>query len=415
MKKVTFFIIPFLSITLLGCNPSSTSEESSYLSYSDEVKNISLIGDVTGSDAITDTSEMTVGGCDLGYPMYDESREVMLNFYGDSFDTPVQSGRWRSNTVSKSTDFDLSDGMSIDSFISSPSGIAKPCIEGHHSDKYEMTKIPTGAIAIDGVYYMFYFSKYSWNVSSDHSMNYGGCIKSSDGGENWTRVYDLSWADHVVDNDKLDQGKVNDIQVLMNESVDLERDGGSVNLVHHEGYRFTEIYPYMGNDGYVYLFGMGGYRSSYISLARVKVNNFEVFDQYEYLIGYDDKTPKWLSGRSGLDYLSTHYEEGYCLESTGSEMSLCYNKTKKCYMLFMGSNSSRTYGATYFTSTNLYGPYNRHGSLVLPASSELLPINSIYAPMVNDKWMEDDGLTFYMMVSAWMPYYNPKLFKVELW
>jgi hypothetical protein len=415
MKKKLLFIIPLLALALPGCDNASSSEEESYLSYSDEVKNISLIGDVTGASATTDTTEMTVGGCDLGYPMYDSQRKVMLNFFGDSFDTPSQGGRWRSDTVSKSTDFDLSDGLSIDSFISSPSGIAKACIEGHHTDKYEMTKIPTGAIEIDGDYYMFYFSKYSWNVSNVHSMNYGGCIKSTDGGQSWSRVYDLSWADHVVDDSKLEQAKVSDIQVLMNETVDLERDGGNVDLAHHEGYRFTEIFPYMGNDGYVYLFGMGGYRSSYISLARVKVTDFEIFDKYEYLIGYDDKTPKWLTGREGLDYLSANYEEGYCLESTGSEMSLCYNKTKKCYMLFMGSNSSRQYGATYFTSNNLYGPYNRHGSLILPSNSELLPKDSLYAPMVNDMWMEDDGLTFYMMVSTWMPYYNPKLFKVELW
>jgi len=415
MKKSGLVVLlPLLALVSCGGETASSSSSDSLVTYSDEIKSISALGAVTGPESKSRTDQMTVGGCDLGYPLYDEATATTYNFFGDSFDTPNQSGRWRSNTISVSADRDLSDGLDIDSFIASKSGIAIPAIEGHHADKYEMTKIPTGVFDLNGVYYMFYFSKYSWNVPSATSMNYGGAVKSVDHGQTWERVYDLTWTDHSVDDAGKEQAEVSDIQTLINEDVDLNPGVGSIDVAEHLGYRFTEITPYETKDGYVYLFGQGGYRSSWISLARVLVADFEVFSEYQYLTGYDEAgNPAWLKGREGLNYLGSHPEEGYCLEATASEMTFMYSPALKRYLIVMASSSSGSWGAHYFTSETVAGPYNVHGTMILPSSSPLLPQSSLYAPMVSEAWTEDGGYVFYMLISTWMPNYNPNLFRVE--
>lgn len=416
MKKSNLLVLlPIVALASCGGDSiSSSSSLNSYVTYSDEIKSIDPLGPVTGPKSKSRTDQMTVGGCDLGYPLFDSETKKSYNFFGDTFDTPNQSGRWRSNTISVSADQNLADGLDIDSFISSKSGIAIPAIEGHHADKYEMTKIPTGVFDLNGVFYMFYFSKYSWNVPSPTSMNYGGTVKSLDKGQTWERVYDLTWTDHAVDDATKQQARVSDIQTLINEDVDMNKGVGNIDVAEHLGYRFTEITPYEAKDGYVYLFGQGGYRSSWISLARVAIANFETFSEYQYLTGYNAKNePIWVKGRDGLNYLGSHPEEGYCLEVTGTEMTFMYSTALKRYMIFMASNSSGPWGAHYFTSETIGGPYNVHGTMVLPSSSPLLPQTSLYAPMVNEAWTEDNGYVFYMLISTWMPDYNPNLFRVE--
>ena len=224
-----------------GGDPSTDggggNEEPKVYSYAEEVESIEFLHLLTGADSPNQTDFYTVGGCDLGFPCYNSTNDTMYMFFGDTFTSPMQTGRWRSNTIARSTDYDLTDGLTIDDFITSSSGIAKPAIEGHHVDRYEMTKIPTGIIEVNGTMYMYYFSKYSWEVPAGESMNYGGAVKSTDNGETWQRVYDMTWVDHA-EGENIDQ-----IRKLVNEDVDFVQDCGDFDLKELEAYDFTQIFP----------------------------------------------------------------------------------------------------------------------------------------------------------------------------
>ena len=122
MKNKFALLIVSLLMIATSCQSSSlsSSETDPLRSYSDEIKDISFVSTVTGADSKSRTDEMTVGGCDLGFPLYNESNDTMYLGFGDSFTSPLQSGRWRSNTVALSTDENFADGLDIDSFLSSP-------------------------------------------------------------------------------------------------------------------------------------------------------------------------------------------------------------------------------------------------------------------------------------------------------
>ena len=263
-----------------GMNGGGTNE-GEYLSYNEDVLNVEWLGMLTGPESANRTDmEYVVGGTDLGIPVYNSKNDTMYLFFGDTFQNEKnQTGYWRSNVVGLSKDYDLSDGLTFDSFLAGSSGIAKAVIDGHHADGFEMTKIPTGAVEVDGVLYMFYFSIRTWNPNS---MNYGGAVKSTDNGETWERVYDMTWVDH-------DEGGYSaDIARLVNEDIDLQENGGNIDIAGRAGNTFTQIFPIDGKDGYIYILGEGKYRQGGIRMGRVKKENIEVFEEYEYFNGIEN-------------------------------------------------------------------------------------------------------------------------------
>ena len=129
--------------------PSTPQEET--LSYDRLVYNVENLGFATGRESPGRTDEYDVGGCDLGFPLYVKEKDQIYYFFGDTF-TSGQTGHWRSNVVGISEDKDLSDGLTISSFLETSSGYTAYVINGHHDNSgfNEVTKIPTGAIDIDG-------------------------------------------------------------------------------------------------------------------------------------------------------------------------------------------------------------------------------------------------------------------------
>lgn len=412
MKKFCLILGLIMAFTMMGgCKPSDKNgneEEKEKVSYDAAVENIEYLHILTGANSPNKTDEYTVGGTDLGFPCYNSKNDTMYMFFGDTFTSPMQSGRWRSNTIAMSKDFNLSDGLTIDDFVKSPSGIAKPAIEGRHVDRFEMTKIPTGIIEVDGTMYMYYFSKYSWEVPAQQSMNYGGAVKSVDNGNTWERVYDMTWVDHA------EGENVEQIQQLVNEDVDFNQNVGNVDIVKHEAYDFTQIFPKDGGDGYVYIYGEGGYRSQGLKLARVKKENIEIFDEYEYMTGYTDGQPNWVKGRAGLDAIENNSDSVVIKEAFG-EMTVMYNDYLKKWMAFTVTSKDSVYGAVYYTADKPYGPFSDKSVMVVPSDSEVLvQQGSLYAPMTHEKWQEQNGKVFYIVLSTWMPNYNPSVYRVEL-
>ena len=411
MKKKYLFIPIIALLTLSACNGGKDStpidpapeDEDENLSYDKLVYHIENLGFVTGEDSPGKTNEFDVGGTDLGYPLYIPEINKTYYFFGDTF-TKGQSGNWRSNVIGISEDENLDDGLTLSSFVSTPGGYTTFAINGHHDNNgfNEVTKIPTGTIDIDGTIYLFYFSMFDWNAPGDNKMNYGGCIKSSDFGYTWKRIYDLTWVNPESNNSKAN------IQTLINEDADNMPNKGNIDIEDHYGFDMTQIFPIDGRDGYIYLFLEGGYRNHGPKLARVKKENFEVFDEYEYFINrYDDEgQPMFKKGKQGIAYINGKTSTQLMANSFG-EMSAFYNSYLKKWCLMTATGGS----IMMYMSNNVYGPYNSQCK-IFPASAPVVPLSSIYAPMSCEHMLRENGKVMYMLTSTWLPYYNPSFIKV---
>ena len=397
-----------------------------------KVKNVEWLGFITGDNSVNKTGEKYhVGGTDLGFPTYNSVDGKMYYFFGDTFIIPETiEGEWRSNVCGYGKAEDMMKNLKIEGFITDEEGRAKVIIDGVHKDKDEMTKIPTGAIEIDGTVYMFYFSKYSWNIGNLPSMNYGGCIKSTDNCKTWQRVNDLSWVDHV-DEREMGGDKGNSperIKELIEQDINGKPSGETVDIYTHEGFYFSQIFPVDGKDGYVYIFGEGGYRTEGIKLGRVKKNttDFENFEAYEYLVGFNGKEPIWEKGSKGLKKCCTQ-KEAFLLEDKCSEMTISYNNYLKkwvlTYMVFRREFNNSPHYVLARTADNLWGPYSDEVPLLsteydYPELVKTLfkkaKVQTLYAGFTHELLTEEDGKIFYLIISQYTPIYNSSLVRITL-
>ena len=313
-------------------------------------------------------------------------------------------------------------------------------IHGHYKNikfvnKYgdeatESSKIPTGLIELNGNIYMFYFSK-ATDVGKADRMNYGGCVKSTDGGETWTKVNSLSWANHSKGTNSAfyetdEDGNIvvgntaEKIQRLLNEDINNETIPGlNIDIHEHEGYFFTQICPIDGKDGYIYLLGEGGYRTTGIKLARVRPNNFEDFYQYEYFLGFSSRgKPIWQKGVAGLKKLNNKDNTGYIMGSDSrtdpnsrcSELTCMYNEYLGKWMVsYLRSKENGKGGIMYRVADNIWGPYSDPEVLfsysdakkLLPKDRDGNAILTIYGGIINEHWVDNGGKTIYTLIAQW--------------
>ena len=424
-RALILLLVPFLICCSKSQEPSVDPDEDVYenpLSYDERVYNIRRINYVTGPEATYNTMEFGLGSCDLGYPLYIPDKNQMYYFFGDSFSMNNQSGMWRSNVAGISTDFDFKDGLTIDDALMNDNGYLMAIYNGHHMDVgSEVTKIPTGVIYVNNTIYMYYFSMHNWSLSQDTRMNYGGCIKSSNYGKTWERIYDLTWINLSPDMTYGTANNENDyenLKILINEDIDNNpRTENLINIEDHLGWDAVMIYPMMGDDGYVYVFLEGGYRNHHLKLARVLPEKIEMFNEYEYLQGYEDNgDPIYMKGYEGLKALYGN-TKAEITEVNFGEMSGMYNSYLKKWVI----TTSTTGGVNMYLSDKIYGPYKesihlyKQGDEVCPYSSTADgPIKSAYAPMIHEKMTRNGGKTMYVISSTWIPCYNPSLYEVIL-
>ncbi|MQA15632.1 MAG: DUF4185 domain-containing protein [Pseudonocardiaceae bacterium] len=101
---------------------------------------------LTGPGSINAThTRWNVYGTDIG-TMWRNERGQVLAAFGDTFG-PNRSD-WRSNTLARSSDGNLADGMTFGSFATDRPGHAKELLPSLKIDHVEMTKIPTGGVNI---------------------------------------------------------------------------------------------------------------------------------------------------------------------------------------------------------------------------------------------------------------------------
>ena len=403
-KIIKGFLTAILPVcfTFGGCGISSSQSEEeetenpNLVSENSVVKSVREVGSITGrksawNDTITGAG---VGGTDLGIPVYDSKNNRMMIFFGDTFSGQTAGAGsgfndWRSNVCAYSTDFDLSDGLKLDGWVTKEGReLAKQMIPSSKTDNYEMTTIPTGAVELNGTIYTFYMSVRHWGANGEWWVNYCGLMKSTDGGENYSRVEDVYFTGIK------DETTMN----LMN------LDSASVKDHYAPG--FSQVWPMISGE-YVYLYGIEGGRFGAVQLARVKQEDFESFDKYEYYVGKDaEGKPKFVIGNEGRKIVAAEDRSAtYVMGAPAGEMCVVYNAYLKKYITIYQVNqimvfrSSETPWGEWSEPITLLGYDNYH---------------AMYCGFMHEKYMEQDGKVVYFIMSYWWDY-ESILMRLELY
>ena len=339
-----------------------------------------------------------IGGTDLGISVNLSNGETLLLF-GDTFSVEdnIASENWRSGVIGKTRDTDLSDNLQLESFWTSngwsSTEYAESPLASLHNNTYETTKIYSGGIEINGTIYLFYFSRHGTTDRVDKN-NYGGCIKSVDGGVTWVRVPDLTWVDHSTGSGINGTGlDATTLQKLVNLDINATSINATqkfnIDLSTHEGYHFTQIYPINGGDGYIYIFGRGGYRTSGLKLGRVRIENFESFSSYEYLVGYNGKTPIWSNEIDDAIFI---------VDEKLSNMSVAYNPYIDQWVMSYLDVDKVEIVVRY--SASLYGEWSDKQTLLQNKLIGTQDTRNLYGAYLNEKWVDNKG-NFYFVFSRW--------------
>ena len=401
MKKIICMI---LSACLLcgcfwsGCNDKENEEGGAvnYVEKNDVIKSVTKVGSVTGSksewnDTVTGAG---VAGTDLGIPVYDSKNQRMMLFFGDTFSEQIKGegsgkGNWRSNVCAYSSDFDLSDGLTLDGWLTQGGReLARQVIPSMMTDGYEMTTIPTGAVEVNGALYVFYMSVRSWGANGEWWVSYCGTVKSTDGGETFVRVEDLTWTG------------------IKDETTAQLTDMEPSEVKDRYAPNFCQIWP-MAVGEYVYIYGIEGGRFGGVKLGRVKSADFENFSEYEYLTEIANGEPVFVKGEEGLKALESeeNREKSLILQAPAGEMCVVYNRYLEKYITVY----QQTNAMVFRSADNPWGAWSEPVKLV-----DYSDFNAMYCGFMHEKYMADGGKTVYFLMSYWWDY-ETILMKMELY
>ncbi|GAA5046376.1 DUF4185 domain-containing protein [Nocardia callitridis] len=162
------------------------------------VRSVDLVDQVTGHGSNNRTDmRWQVDGTDLGLMWETEPGKVAVVF-GDTFGAGSGVGGggedWRSNILAYSTDRELGDGLSLDTFVQDSRCHATEILGSRKIKNWETTTIPTSGFAIGDRQYLSYMSVNRWSrVPGMWWTNYGGLAYSDDGGSTWTKDQHARW------------------------------------------------------------------------------------------------------------------------------------------------------------------------------------------------------------------------------
>ncbi|HHU79516.1 MAG TPA: DUF4185 domain-containing protein [Clostridiales bacterium] len=325
----------------------------------DRVTGVHMIEMLTGEYSMNQTkSRYGVGGTDLGI-IWGTDEKLFIAF-GDTFLNEPQSDEWRSNVLAYTTDLDYTDGIMFDGMIERKPGMAKELLRGRKVDNIEVTKIPTGAFNVGDTHYMAFMSVKHWGAAGEWICNYGGFAKSTDEGETWTILEDLQWP------------------------------GDSC---------FCQMVPVVVDD-YLYIAGISGGRNGSAKMMRVKLEDFENRDAYEYLIGLkDDDSPIFEKGEENI------YTSHNLLPKPVGEMSIMFNEYLGEWMVtYLYSEN-----LVLRVAKNIWGPYSK---VVTIAEQKDLP--GLYGAFMHPAYVTDGGRKVGFLMSLWTPVYNVAVMEMEL-
>ncbi|MDA2889569.1 DUF4185 domain-containing protein [Mycolicibacterium sp. BiH015] len=367
---------------------------------------------VTGPNANT-VSRFQIYGTDLGI-MWDngivdnpatpeiEKRQILMAF-GDSFGLPGMQGRHIYNTLFRSNDRDLSDGITIPNgewfngnmFGGAPLDAptrARPIINRPSWLPGSVTLIPTAGVSVVtpddplakfGVtQYVSFMSVTKWGQAGRWTTNYSAVAYSYDNGENF---------------------------VVAPQSV-------RYNSFLSGNRNFQQSAYVKGDDGYVYVYGTPNGRQGAAYLARVAEENILDVSKYEYYKKassgwFGSSTPaRWVKGSPSSASAIIGKSGGFLGFTkpgyTVSEMSVQYNEYLKKYVVLYGDQANRIVMRTADTPEGVWSD-----ATVLMNQQT----GGIYAPMLHP-WSpatEGVGSKLYWNLSLWSDY-NVMLMETDL-
>ncbi len=310
-----------------------------------------------------------ITGADLGI-VWDNGQtgannQVLIAF-GDTFGNCGVAGQeWRSNTLYRSTDHNLADGMSVPDpgygnvYAGSPVSSSRPnfsrqVIASLNLAATEVTVIPTAAISVGTTQYVNFMSVSQWGAPGQWSTNFSAVAVSNDNGETWTVPRSSirpSWFNTVP------------------------------GIPFVWGYQNFQMGAYVRRDGYVYAYGTTAGRGGAPFLSRVAENSVADLAAYEYYTPFG-----WLKN---VPFLAVQV-----VVLPGSEMSVAWNDfLKKFVMLYTDTLSNVVMRA----ADKPEGPWSQAKTIV---TSTAVP-GGIYAPYIHP-W--SSGSDLYFTLSLWSNY-----------
>ncbi|MCV6980397.1 DUF4185 domain-containing protein [Mycolicibacterium pulveris] len=364
---------------------------------------------VTGNYPTNNTAErFGVWGTDVGV-MWDNgmtddpstpwNEHQVLIAVGDTFSGPNMSGIWRLNTLFRSSDYNLADGMTIPAGewfngnmfggapLSSPT-FARQIIHPAPGLPTGVTLIPTAGISVPtpdtqfgATQYVSFMSVSQWGAPGHWTTNYSAIAYSTDNGENWTVAptsvrYNNPWSGHQ---------------------------------------NFQQSAFVRGDDGYVYVYGTPNGRQGAAHLARVPEKDILDLSKYEYYNGGSRgwfwSTPAgWYRNDPGKATPVFGVDRGACgVARTGnqvSEMSVQYNEHLGKYVVL---HADQFNNIVMRTADRPEGAWS--GAKVLMTQQN----GGIYAPMMHP-WSPSTlgtGSELYWNLSLWSEY-NVMLMSTDL-
>ena len=326
------------------------------------INNIHAITMLTGELSLNRTRTMyNICGTDLGFPVYHNGK--LWFFFGDTFSEGEMSGGWRTNTAAYTSDLEYEDGIVFDGMYSTDSdGFATEMIKGLKKPYTEYSKIPTGAISLDGTLYFFFMSVNNWDDPAGWACNYGGLAKSEDDGKTWSIVSGVQWPGDT---------------------------------------KFCQNAPALNEeDGKIYITGIRGGRTNPARMMRVDKDKIEDFNAYEYLTGYDaDGNAIWTAGEEGMR------SEFYLIDAKVSENTINYNPYLEEWMIIFKKDSTQY----IYTSKNPAGPYDLAASFTFESIGA-----GLYGGFTCPALWKEDGRKMVLVMSTWEPCYNVFLLEITL-
>lgn len=357
-------------------------------------------------------SRYSVYGTDLGI-MWDNgipddpstpdiNEHQVLIAVGDTFGGPFMQGDWRSNTIFRSSDIDLANGMEIpdgqwfngNMFGGAPLGPtqyrARQVIfpDGLPAG---ITLIPTAGISLPdpdseygAIQYVSFMSVTQWGSPGSWTTNYSAIAYSDDNGETFkvapqTVRYNNSWSGHN---------------------------------------KFQQSAFVRGEDGYVYMYGTPNGRQGAAYLARVPEKDILNLSQYEYWnkgssggwFGWGATKAGWYKNNPGAATAVFGVDKGACgVANPGnnvSEMSVQYNKSLNKYVVLYGDQFNNIVMRTSDTPQGTWSS----AKVLMPQQN-----GGIYAPMMHP-WSPSTlgtGDELYWNLSHWGNY-NVMLMRTDL-
>ena len=318
---------------------------------------------------------------------------------GDSFGSANMSGRWIYNTLFRSSDDDLSDGMTIPDGewfngnmfggapLSQPTQ-ARPIINRPSWLPNSVTLIPTAGISVStpgtefgATQYVSFMSVSNWGSAGRWTTNYSAIAYSTDNGENFT---------------------------VAPQSV-------RYNSIFSGNRNFQQSAFVKGDDGYIYSYGTPNGRQGAAYIARVAEADILDVSKYEYYkkasSGWFGSSPaRWVKGSPSSASAIIGKSGGACGQTkpgyTVSEMSVQYNDYLQKYIVLYGDQSNNI---VMRTSDTPEGEWSEATVLMGQQTG------GIYAPMMHP-WSPSTvgtGSDLYWNLSLWSEY-NIMLMRTDL-